>query len=152
MSGYFRMTRRTGGHVGKPVRIGLLGIGKIARDQHVPSIRANDSFALAAAASRNATIEGVANFPNIEAMIEGCADLYAVAICTPPQLHYEAAKLALKKGKHVLLEKPPCTSTLELAHLARLAKDSGLTLYQTWHSQHAHGVAPAQALLRKSTP
>jgi len=138
--------------VGKPVRIGLLGIGKIARDQHVPSIRGNESFSLVAAASRNATIEGVANFPSIEAMIDGCADLEAVAICTPPQLHYEAAKLALKKGKHVLLEKPPCTSTLELAHLSRLAKDAGRTLYQTWHSQHAHGVAPAAALLRGSPP
>src|SRR5215469_10896591 len=99
MSGYFRMTRRTGGHVGKPVCLGLLGIGKIARDQHVPSIRANESFSLVAAASRHSKIDDVANFPGIEAMIEGCADLDAVAICTPPQLHYDAARLALEKGK-----------------------------------------------------
>ena len=55
-------------------------------------------------------------------MLEGLPDLDAVAICTPPQQHYAAAKLALAKGKHVLLEKPPCTSALQLEHLVRLAK------------------------------
>jgi predicted dehydrogenase len=129
-----------------------VGVGKIARDQHVPSIRANERFSLAAAASRHSTIDGIANFPSIDAMIESCAGLDAIAICTPPQLHYKAARLALSKGKHVLLEKPPCTSTLELAHLSRLARDAGRSLYQTWHSQHAHAVAPAATLLRKSAP
>ncbi len=100
-----------------------------------------------AAASRNGRVDGVANFTSIEAMLEGAPDLDAVAICTPPQVHYEAAKLALAKGKHVLLEKPPCTSVLQLDHLVHLARAAGRTLYQTWHSQHAHGVAPAQRLL-----
>jgi len=130
-----------------PVRIGLVGVGKIARDQHIPSIAGNPGLVLAAAASRHAQAEGVANYPSIEAMLEGSPDLDAVAICTPPQLHYEAAKLALAKGKHVLLEKPPCTSVLQLEHLVRLAEDADRTLYQTWHSQHAPGVAGAARLL-----
>ncbi|HEX4861035.1 MAG TPA: Gfo/Idh/MocA family oxidoreductase, partial [Rhizomicrobium sp.] len=107
-----------------PVRIGLVGVGKIARDQHIPSIAGCPGLVLAAAASRHAQADGVANYPSIEAMLEGSPDLDAVAICTPPQLHYEAAKLALAKGKHVLLEKPPCTSVLQLEHLALLAKDA----------------------------
>jgi D-galactose 1-dehydrogenase len=134
-----------------PVRIGLVGVGKIARDQHIPSIAGTPGLVLAAAASRHAQADGVANFPSIEAMLEGAPDLDAVAICTPPQLHYEAAKLALAKGKHVLLEKPPCTSVLQLEHLVQLAKDADRTLYQTWHSQHAPGVAGAARLLRAYT-
>jgi predicted dehydrogenase len=134
-----------------PVRIGLVGIGKIARDQHIPSIAGNPDFTLVAAASRHGKVEGVANFPSIEAMLDGQPDLDAVAICTPPQVHYEAAKLALAKGKHVLLEKPPCTSTLQLENLARLAREAGRTFYQTWHSKHAHGVAPAARLLAERT-
>jgi predicted dehydrogenase len=130
-----------------PVRIGLVGIGKIARDQHIPAIAGNPHTVLVAAASRNGRVDGVANFISIEAMLDGAPDLDAVAICTPPQVHYEAAKLALAKGKHVLLEKPPCTSVLQLDHLVHLARAAGRTLYQTWHSQHAHGVAPAQRLL-----
>jgi D-galactose 1-dehydrogenase len=127
-------------------RIGVVGVGKIARDQHIPAIAANDAFSLVAAASRHGHVDGIANFQSIEAMLDGC-DLDAVAICTPPQVHYEAAKLALARGKHVLLEKPPCTSTLQLDHLVRLAAEAGRTLYQTWHSQHAHGVAAAGRLL-----
>jgi D-galactose 1-dehydrogenase len=73
----------------------------------------------------------------------------AVAICTPPQQHYEAAKLALARGKHVLLEKPPCTSLAQLDHLVALARAAGRTLYPTWHSRHAPGVAPAARLLQQ---
>jgi predicted dehydrogenase len=127
----------------KPVRVGLVGIGKIARDQHIPALRADPGFVLAACASRHAEVDGVLNFPTIEAMLDGAPDLDAVAICTPPQAHYEAARLALSRGRHVLLEKPPCTSTVQLERLARLAKECGRTLYQTWHSQHAAGVAAA---------
>lgn len=133
----------------KPTRIGIVGIGKIARDQHIPAIAGNDAFTLAAVASRHGKVDGVPNFPTIEAMLEGCGDIDAVAICTPPQVHYAATKLALESGKHVLLEKPPCTSLLQLDNLARLAAQAKRTLYQTWHSRHAHGVAPARQLLRQ---
>ena len=133
--------------MGNPVRIGLVGVGKIARDQHIPSIAANADFTLAAVASRHGHVDGVPNYPSIEAMLDSQSGLDAVAICTPPQVHYEAAKLALSRGKHVLLEKPPCTSLLQFDNLVRLAKASDRTFYQTWHSQHAHGVAPAARLL-----
>jgi predicted dehydrogenase len=127
----------------KPVRVGLVGIGKIARDQHIPAMRANPGFVLAATASRHADVEGVPSFPTIEAMLDGAPDLDAVAICTPPQVHYEAARLALSRGLHVLLEKPPCTSTVQLERLTLLAVERERTLFQTWHSQHAAGVPAA---------
>ena len=38
----------------KPVRIGIIGFGKIAAEQHVPSIQANPRFELAASSSRSA--------------------------------------------------------------------------------------------------
>jgi len=132
----------------KPIRLGVVGVGKIARDQHIPALSANPDFVLVAGASRHAQVDGVANFPTIEAMLQGCPDLDAVAICTPPQVHYEAAKLALLSGKHVLLEKPPCSSTVQLARLAALADETGRSLYQTWHSQHAGGVAAAERWLK----
>ena len=126
-----------------PIRVGLVGVGKIALDQHIPSMRANPGFALVAAASRHHKVDGIQNFPSIEAMLESGPAIDAVAICTPPQVHYEAVTFALGKGKHVLLEKPPCSSMLQLDHMIRMSRDAGRTLYQTWHSQHALGVAPA---------
>jgi predicted dehydrogenase len=133
----------------RPIRLGIVGVGKIARDHHIPSIVANPSYRLTAASSRNAQTPGVRNFQSIGEMLAKLPDLDAVAICTPPQLHYEAARLALISGKHVLMEKPPCASLMQLMHLESLAADHAVTLYQTWHSQHARGVMPAAKLLRQ---
>jgi D-galactose 1-dehydrogenase len=132
-----------------PIRLGIVGVGKIARDHHIPSIVANPAYHFAAACSRNTQTPGVRNFQSIGEMLAHFPELDAVSICTPPRLHYEAARLALIGGKHVLLEKPPCTSLTQLAHLESLAAAHAVTLYQTWHSQHAHGVTPAAQLLRQ---
>jgi predicted dehydrogenase len=131
-----------------PLKVGLLGIGKIARDQHIPALRANPDFQLVACASRNATVEGAANYPDLGAMLAGVPDLDAVSICTPPTAHFEAALLALRSGKHVMLEKPPTATTRQIALLAEEAARRGRTLYQTWHSRHAASVDTARDWLR----
>ncbi|HWA91043.1 MAG TPA: Gfo/Idh/MocA family oxidoreductase [Rhizomicrobium sp.] len=135
----------------KPIRIGLVGIGKIARDQHIPALRADRAFDLAACASRNADVDGARNYRSIEAMLDGEPDLEAVAICTPPQFHFDAARLALGRGKHVFLEKPPCATTAELDALATLARAAGRTLFQSWHSRYAAAVEPARRWLAGKT-
>ena len=135
--------------MGQPIRIGIVGVGKIARDQHIPCIAGHPGFKLLAVASRNNAVEGVASYPSLERMLAESPELDAVAICTPPQAHYEAAKTILAAGRHVLMEKPPCASLGQLDSLVRLAKVAGRSLYQTWHSQHAHGVEPAVRLLEQ---
>jgi D-galactose 1-dehydrogenase len=39
----------------KPIRIAIIGFGKIAAEQHVPAIEANPRFELAASSSRYST-------------------------------------------------------------------------------------------------
>ena len=130
------------------LRTGLLGIGKIARDQHIPAIAANPRFELVAFASRNARIEGVPGFADLEAMLAGVPDLHCVSICTPPQVHFEAALAALRAGCHVMLEKPPTATTRLIALLAEEAARRERTLFQTWHSRFAGGVDAAREWLR----
>jgi predicted dehydrogenase len=131
-----------------PLKVGLLGIGKIARDQHIPSLRANPRFTLAACASRNATVDGVPSFPDLEAMLAAVPDLDCISICTPPQAHFDAALISLRAGKHVMLEKPPAATTRQIALLADEAARRGRTLFQTWHSRFAAGVDAAREFLR----
>lgn len=131
----------------KRIRIGIVGVGKIARDQHIPALRSNSAFDLVAIASRTARVEGLANFRTIEEMLDGRLDLDAVTICTPPHVHYEAARTALRRHKHVCLEKPPCATTEQLSHLAHLATQMDRTLFQTWHARHAGAVDAAQRWL-----
>ena len=134
----------------KRIRVGIVGVDKIARNQHIPALRANSAFELVACAIRNTRVDGIVNFPNLESMLDGFPDLDAVAICTPPQLHFETARLALQSGKHVLLEKPPCSTTAQLCELTRLAKQAKITLFQTWHAQFAAAVDAARIWLGPS--
>jgi predicted dehydrogenase len=130
------------------LKVGLLGIGKIARDQHIPALQANPRFELAACASRNATVDGVPSFTDLDAMLAAVPDLHCISICTPPQAHFDAVLTALRAGKHVMLEKPPTATTRQIALLADEAGRRGRTLFQTWHSRFAAGVDAAREFLR----
>src|SRR5215470_17060230 len=134
-----------------PLKLGLVGIGKIARDQHIPALRATREFDLVACASRNAKVDGVASFPDLEAMLAGVSQLDCVSICTPPQAHFAAVLTALRAGKHVMLEKPPTATTRQIALLAEEAARCRRTLFQTWHSRFAAGVDAAREWLRGRT-
>jgi predicted dehydrogenase len=128
-------------------RLALVGIGKIARDQHLPAIAGEAGFELAAAVSRNARVEAVPNFTDIAALIESGLTIDAVSLCTPPVGRHLLAAQALSAGWHVMLEKPPGATLTEVHRLEALAAKAGRSLYATWHSRHASGVAAAAAWL-----
>jgi D-galactose 1-dehydrogenase len=132
----------------KPTRLALIGMGKIARDQHLPAIADNPNFVLAATASRNEP--GFGNVPHaktLEALLATGTPFDAVVLCTPPQVRYPLAHLALSRGFHVFLEKPPGASLGEVEALSEAAAKRRLTLFASWHSRHAPGVEPARAWL-----
>lgn len=128
-----------------PIRIGIVGLGKIARDQHLPAIAANPDFALAATVDRSAPTSGI-NFASHEEMLAG-AKLDAVAITTPPGPRYAIACACIDAGLHVLLEKPPTATLAEIDDLALRATRRGVSLFTTWHAQHHPGVVEAATLL-----
>lgn len=129
------------------IRIGLVGIGKIARDQHLPALAADPRFELVATASRHASLPDVPGYSDIAQMIAAGHDLDAVSLCTPPAGRWEIARAAIAAGLHVMLEKPPAATLTEIDDLERMARAKGVTLFATWHSREAPGVAPARAWL-----
>lgn len=133
------------------IRLGIVGVGKIARDQHLPTIAATPDFELVAAASRNAKVDGVANYADIDALLAGDERVEAVALCQPPQGRYAAARAALDAGRHVFLEKPPGATLSEVGDLADIANANGVTLFASWHSRYAAAVEPARAWLAGKT-
>ena len=133
------------------IRVGIVGLGKIALEEHVTALRGNAAFTLIAGASARAALGGVASFSGLSEMLDGCPEIDAVAICTPPQAHFEAARLALRRGKHVLLEKPPCPTVAEFDELTVLARRAGVTLFQTWHARESAAVSKAMAWLSGRT-
>jgi D-galactose 1-dehydrogenase len=131
------------------IRIAIVGIGKIARDQHLPSIAGNSAFELAALVSSSGDPNlGVPWFATAGELYSGMAGkLDAVAICTPPVPRYAIARDAMLAGLDVLLEKPPAATLGEVEHLETIAREKARSLYATWHSQHGPGVAGAAEAL-----
>jgi predicted dehydrogenase len=133
----------------KPISIAIIGFGKIAEDQHVPSINGNDRFRLVATSSRSG--EGVERkFTDWKELIRSVDGLQAVAITTPPGPRFEIARNCVAAGLHCLLEKPPTAGLAEIADLDCAAQAKGVSLFTTWHAQHHSTVeAAAKALAGK---
>jgi predicted dehydrogenase len=129
------------------IRIAVVGLGKIAHDQHLPTIAASAQFELVAAASPGASRPDIPVFQNVDELLASGIAIDAVAMCQPPQLRFEAAVSAILAGKHVLLEKPPGATVTEVETLVARAARAGTTLFAAWHSRHAPGLDRARAWL-----
>jgi D-galactose 1-dehydrogenase len=135
-----------------PIRLGIVGVGKIVRDQHLPALARNPRYCLVATASPHSKLDGVQSFLTIEAMLEAVKELDAVSLCQPPQVRYRAARAALEAGKHVFLEKPPGATVSEVEDLKALAAAKGVSLFASWHSRYAPAVEAARTFLAKNPP
>lgn len=73
------------------------------------------------------------NYPNIKIYSDPreliqSDDTQAIAIVTPVYTHFELAKAALEKGKHIFVEKPFASSAREAEELINIAKKNGLII------------------------
>jgi len=127
-----------------PLGIALAGIGKIARDQHAPTLADRQDAKLVATISRRGRIEGIPGFQSIAEAVDQASEIGAVVICTPPRLHFDQAQEALRAGRHVFLEKPPVSSLAEMEMLRNLAAKARRTLFASWHSRFAGAIEPAK--------
>jgi D-galactose 1-dehydrogenase len=134
------------------LKLGLVGFGKIARDQHLPAIAAAEGAELTAVASRNARADGVNGYPDLDAMLASEPRLDAVILCQPPAVRFGAAQKALLAGKHVFLEKPPGATVREVEILSAHARAMGVTLFTSWHSRFGAAVPAAKEWLRDNPP
>ena len=99
----------------KPIRLGIIGAGIFAREQHVPALLAlGEAFEIRAVCSRtpesaarlNALLpEPVDAYQHIPALLAR-PDIEAVDIVLPIPILPEAVAMALAAGKHVISEKP----------------------------------------------
>lgn len=81
-------------------------------------------------------------------MVEMAASplLDAVYIASPNSLHYEQSRLFLENGKHVICEKPACSTSKELVDLHLLAHEKRLVFLEAIKMMYL----PQRALLREA--
>ncbi|MDB4836875.1 Gfo/Idh/MocA family oxidoreductase [Marinomonas sp.] len=122
------------------IRVGLIGFGLSGRIFHAPFVINDAEMEMAYVCSSKpdevkATLSDwrasdwsapdIVVAPTAEVVFEA-EDVDLVVITTPNNLHFDQAKQALEKGKHVLLEKPSVTTISEIESLCTLAKEKGL--------------------------
>ncbi|WP_425070573.1 Gfo/Idh/MocA family protein [Sagittula sp. S175] len=131
--------------------IALVGVGKIALDQHVPAIAASPDWHLAATCSRAGTVPGVPAYTDLDRLLSEHPEIRVVSLCLPPVPRFAYAERAIAAGRHVMLEKPPGATLSECHRLLEMARANGVSLYATWHSQHADMIPAARDWLSDKT-
>lgn len=116
-----------------PVRIALVGLGSVAEAylQHVRRLEQQGTARLTWICGRSESKRvsaiaafGCRNYTTDYAGLLDRPDVDAVILLTPMPLHGRQAAMALKAGKHVLVEKPLATTMREADALVRLARRS----------------------------
>ena len=132
----------------KPLKIGIVGLGKIVVDQHIPVIHANKKLELVAGCSPASRPDGVKAYNTLDEMLAAHPDIEAVSVCTPPQVRHAIAKQVIAAGRHCFLEKPPAATLGEAEDIKAAAVAKGVSLLASWHSRYAPAVESARAWIR----
>jgi predicted dehydrogenase len=117
------------------VRVGVIGAGglgyhhvRILRD--MPGVRLVGFHETRADRAVAVAKElGVRAFDQLDALLEA---VDAATVVVPTPTHYDVAKAALERGKHLLIEKPIATTLAEADELLAIARRTG-ALIQTGH-------------------
>ncbi len=138
------------------IRVGMIGLGMIFDETYRPvleQLRQTGLFrrdfglvevSLAAVATRTGRraerLKQTGCLSDFQSFIEpgSCDQLVesgvdVVCVATPDDRHFDAARLALQAGKHVLIEKPSVLRLQELDELVRLADERQLLAKVVYH-------------------
>ena len=118
-----------------PIRVGVIGAGALGY-HHVRLLRDVPGASFAgfhdARPERSQQVANELNvraFDSVDAVVDAC-DALTIAVPTPA--HFAVARMALEKGRHLLIEKPLAASLAEADELLTIAARTG-ALIQTGH-------------------
>jgi predicted dehydrogenase len=137
--------------VSNPLRLALVGCGRIAQVAHLPALEKAEGVRLVAVSDPSRDVaEAVARRYGVSSACTDRGRLFAddsveaVLIAAPDRFHAPIATEALKAGKHVLVEKPLSSTTQEAEALAELVAQTGLVLQVAAMKRHDSGVQYAK--------
>ncbi len=107
------------------IRAGLVGFGLGGKVFHAPLLSSVDGIELAAIVERSSNkaqerYPKIVTYRTLDAMLAD-ASLDLIVISTPSGAHYEQARQALEAGKNLVVDKPMCARSQEIAELIKLA-------------------------------
>lgn len=125
------------------LRVGIVGFGNTAQWYHVPALaRLRDRYEIVAVvdpspenrrrASEQLELSADDVFSDIAAL-EDRTDIDIIDICAPPLFRKEIVAGAIRRGQHVVCEKPIATTPREAAEIERLA-EAGTGIFAMMHN------------------
>lgn len=140
-------------HEKKQIRVGIAGLGGIAKRTHLPVLNITPGVKVVCGAEKDGyQRERVASMYNIQAyedytdMIEK-ADIDALYVCLPATLHADAVTKALKKGLHVFCEKPMGLNAVDARMMVDQAIQSNRILMPGYNLRHVDNFVRAKRLI-----
>ena len=111
------------------IKVAIVGAGAQTRENLLPALLQVPNVRIVAVCDQMYSraeevrqfVEGAQLFDDVESML-GEIDLDAVVLACPPQAHRDISILAMKRGIHVFVEKPPCFTLAELRQMVELAE------------------------------
>lgn len=111
------------------LKVGVLGAGHLGKI-HLRLLQQSEKYELVGFYDENADYAekiaaelGYHRFDTIAKLIQA---VDVVDIVTPTLSHYKCAKVAIKSGKHVFIEKPIATTVVEAKEIIALAREYGV--------------------------
>lgn len=139
------------------IRIGIIGCGAIAQIQHLPHLREmRDEFEIAALSDLSAELLaalGAEYGVPVERQYLDYHDLVAseldaVIVCSSGS-HAAPSIAAARAGKHVLVEKPMCTTVREAREMVEAAAATGVVLMVAYMKQYEPAYRYARQRVRE---
>jgi len=136
------------------VRFGIIGAGRITREQFAPAMLSAEGAVLHAAASRDMSraqaLKPQRAYDSYSVLLED-PDVEAIYVGTHNGLHKELVIEALKQGKHVLCEKPLGCTAEECEEMVATADATRRHLVEAFMYRHHPQIERVQELLRQGT-
>lgn len=133
----------------EPIRIGVVGLGWVGRERHIPTLEADPRFKLVGVADRRGersaevakTMSGVREGKGARlADITWIEDVDALSIATAPIAHHDLVCEALARGLHVITEKPFAMSVVEGKAMIEAATSANRHLAVVHNFQFARSI------------
>ena len=136
------------------IHVATIGSGVIV-DRMIQAIESTENMKVQAVYSRTAkkaqefaTKHNVPSYyEDMDAMLSD-SQIHAVYVASPNSLHYEQSKKALLAGKHVICEKPFCSTVEQAKELFELAQQKGVFIFEAITNIHT----PNFKRIQKSLP
>jgi UDP-N-acetylglucosamine 3-dehydrogenase len=140
----------------KKVRVGLIGLGSISYAHEAGYSEMGEACQIVALCDINkeevnnriGMHEGAKSYTRYQDLLDN-PNVDMVDIIVPHVLHYEIAKAALEKGKHVLLEKPITVRSEQGEELIALAKQKRLKFSVAENTRFVAAYLKAEEILKQ---